>query len=93
MSYCRLRKEYEYLKKRPWKKVESSVFQYGYYYSLMITIVNAATIFSVYVPFLCFGCCYFVTLRFLSDSSEFIFLKGSEIAGDGSMFHWSLLFI
>lgn len=90
LSYSGLQSEFHYLRQKIWKRKEFSVYQFGYYFALLVTVINICSLLAVHVPFLAIGGSFFLFLRFISDAVEFTNLKGEEIEGDGSMVHRSL---
>lgn len=72
---------------QPWRRKPDYVFQYGYFFSQMVTIFTISMLFSSTAPLVTFGGCAFFIIRNLVDSYTLLSIHRKEIESKLSIFH------
>jgi hypothetical protein len=70
-----------------WRRKPEYVFQYGYFYSQMMTIFTISMLFSSTAPLVTFVGCVFFLIRNGVDSYTLLTVHRKEIESKLSIFH------
>jgi hypothetical protein len=70
---------------KQWHRKEIDVFQYGYFYAQMITILSITFVFASTVPFVSFVALFYFVLRHISDYFSLLMVHREEIDSNGEM--------
>ncbi|CAI2385080.1 unnamed protein product [Moneuplotes crassus] len=76
-----------------WRRKPDDIFQYGYFYSQMMTIFTISILYSSTAPMVIFSGCIFFFLRNITDSYTLLTVHRKEIESKLSIFHKILLCI
>ena len=71
---------------KPLKKKEIDIWMYGYYFAYTATIINATSIYGLYVPILYPLCILYLFMKVLADGIMIICVFGNDMASNGTMF-------
>ena len=71
---------------QPWRRKPDFVFQYGYFYSQMMTIFTTSMLFASTAPLVPFAGCIFFLFRHVIDGYLFLTIHRKEIESKLSMF-------
>lgn len=70
---------------KQWHRKESDVFQYGYFYAQMLTILSITLVFASTVPFVSIAALFYFVLRHISDYFSLLMVHREEIDSNGDM--------
>jgi len=70
---------------KPWHRKEVDVFQFGYFYAIILTIYTIFLVFSTTIPFICPTALYFFVLKHISDGICLLTVHRQEIDSSGNI--------